>query len=83
MTPEERFERLERAHEEHDEWLREMQKRHEDAVRNHESWLTDHDRWMREMEQAMSTLIRAQNATELALKAFIDSLRKGGDGQGS
>jgi actin-related protein len=61
MTPEKRFERIERnlaemaasskeARKEHEEWLREMDKRHEEARQRHESWLLDHERWMDDQE---------------------------------
>jgi len=89
MTPEERIERLEREQEEHGRWMREMEKRHEENRLSHESWLLDHEHVMREMEQTMSALVAGsktrkkwQKITEQELKAFINSLRRGGNGRG-
>jgi len=89
MTQEERLDRVERDFDEMRELLKESLKRQEDNRRTHESWLLDHERVMREMEQTISavvagfkTLQEAQKATEQALKAFIDSLKLGGNGRG-
>jgi hypothetical protein len=101
MTPEQRFEQIERAlqhiaenrREEDQRWI-EFEKSHQDALRSHESWLLDHDRWMRDAEQALAGIIASQKrsqeelkelrelqkVTEQKLQAFIDSLRRAGNG---
>ena len=71
-----------------------FQRRHAEALKDHEEWLQTHDRAMLKHAQAMADadekiniLIRtqqevivAQRETEKSLKAFLDSLRKGGNG---
>lgn len=94
MPPEERFERIEQTLAEMAESQKCYQKRHEEAQISHESWLLDHERWMQdqegiverhdqwqaEMEAVLTALAAQQNVTSLKLQAFIDSLRRGGNG---
>ena len=54
----------------------------------HESWLLDHDYALREItanaeeiQAALRSLAVAQENTERKLRAFIDSLRQGGNGR--
>ena len=95
MTPEERFERIKQdladmaesrkeAQERHEQWL----KSHEEALASHASWLLDQERWTRgheewkvEMDLALKALAAEQALTARKLRAFIYSLRRGGNGR--
>jgi hypothetical protein len=68
----------------HDDWL----KRHEEALASHDSWLLDQERWTRgheqwkaEMELTLKAMAANQALTEFKLQAFIESLRRGGNGK--
>ena len=82
MTPEERFERIEQTlstmtdrQREHEEWQREMDKRHEGFRQKHEFWLLD-------MQSAVRELHASQQVTEERLQRLIRALSGVREGNG-